>query len=238
MPAKKITAVKGTAITQAAVAAHVQETTVPEFMQLPKGMQPEMRHYQSIHRSPTNPRKNAAAVPYVVESLREFGWRQPIVIDANDEICVGDTRYQAAGVLLKETGDEKWAWLPCVSAADLTEAQIIAYRAADNRTGEFAQWDDERLMDDFAQIADEGFNLTGMGFTGKELGTIQEMAEEKTYTKHLEDFDTMPAPKPRWILIAAPEDIAVGIMAKLKDMPEYGESKIQYSGDPALKADL
>lgn len=207
-----------------------------QLIALPKGMQPEMRHYQSIRRSPGNPRKNAHAVPAVAASLKEFGWRQPIVLDANDDIVVGDTRYQAAVSLI--TSDAKWAWMPCVSASDLSPEQIIAYRAADNRTGELADWDHDKLMADLKAIGDMDFDLAAMGFNAEELGQLAEYADPAVYTKHLQDFDTMPAPRPRWIMIAAPEDVATDILGVLKGHAMYGACRVQYSGDPALGADL
>jgi hypothetical protein len=194
---------------------------------LPPGMRPEMRYYNSIHRSPSNPRKNAHAVPAVRASLKQFGWRQPVVIDINDEIVVGDTRYQAAVSLIED--DPMWGWIPCVSAADLTPAQIIAYRAADNRTGEIAEWDTDKLMADLAMIADQPFDLAGMGFNAEELGQLEKVASPKEYTKHLQDFDTMPTPKPRWIMIACAEDVAVEVLSKIKELPQAKECNIQYS---------
>jgi site-specific DNA-methyltransferase (adenine-specific) len=81
-----------------------------------------------------NPRINEAAVLPVANSIREFGFKQPIVVDKHNVIIAGHTRYKAAILL----GQEK---VPCVVASDLTEDQIKAYRIADNKTGELAEWD-------------------------------------------------------------------------------------------------
>ena len=87
---------------------------------------------------PGNPRKNGAAIEKVAASLREFGFRQPIVTDRNMMIVVGHTRYFAAQSLgMKQ--------VPVHVARDLTGAQAKAYRLADNRTHEDAEWDQELL---------------------------------------------------------------------------------------------
>lgn len=88
-----------------------------------------------------NPRRNAAAVPGVVAALREFGWRQPIVVDADMVIVVGHTRRLAA----LELGMTE---VPVHIARDLTPEQLRAYRIADNRTGEDAEWDTALLHDE------------------------------------------------------------------------------------------
>lgn len=73
-----------------------------------------------------NPRKNEGAVDGVAESIKRFGFQQPIVVDANGVIIVGHTRYKAAKKL-------RLATVPCVRAEDLTEAQVKAYRILDNK---------------------------------------------------------------------------------------------------------
>ena len=117
-----------------------------------------------------NPRKNAGAVKYVANSLREFGWRQPIVIDSGGVIVAGHTRLLAAQQLGMET-------VPVVVADDLTPEQIKAYRLADNKTAEFAEWDADLLdmeLDDLDDIDMSlfGFELSDGGakenpYTGK-----------------------------------------------------------------------
>lgn len=102
-----------------------------------------------------NPRKNEDAVQYVKASLQEFGWKQPIVVDINNVIVVGHTRWLAA----KELGLEK---APCLIASDLTDEQIKAYRLADNKTAEFASWDFELMDSEIADIID--IDMTNFGF--------------------------------------------------------------------------
>lgn len=85
-----------------------------------------------------NPRNNDAAVETVAASIKEFGFKQPIVIDKDGVIVAGHTRHKAA----KRLG---LATVPCIMADDLTEQQIKAYRLADNKVAELATWDAELL---------------------------------------------------------------------------------------------
>lgn len=197
---------------------------------VPKGMQTQMVHFSKLKRYPHNPRRNAMAVPVVARSLKEFGWRQPVVVDKDNFIVVGDTRYQAAGQLAQT--DAEWEWIPVVYADDLTEHQITAYRLADNRTGEAAEWDDTLLMQELNMIVDQPFDLVGMGFTEEELNE-QTKVVKKEDVRYLEDFDVMPMPKPKFIMISAPEDKCAYIMALLKKSGFGKEVRVEYSGDPS-----
>lgn len=102
-----------------------------------------------------NPRKNDEAVEYVANSIKEFGFKVPIVIDKNGVIVAGHTRYKAA----QELGFEK---LPCVIADDLTEEQVKAFRLADNKVGELAEWDFDLLDKELDGIFD--INMSEFGF--------------------------------------------------------------------------
>ena len=88
-----------------------------------------------------NPRKNDGAVNDVAESIKQFGFQQPLVIDKNGVIVVGHTRYKAAKKLGLKT-------VPCVRADELTEEQVKAYRILDNKLNELASWDFEALQAD------------------------------------------------------------------------------------------
>lgn len=99
-----------------------------------------------------NPRDNDNAVNAVAESIAAFGWKQPIVLDKNNVIIVGHTRYKAAMKL----GYEK---APCIVADDLTEDQARAYRLADNKTGEAAEWDFDLLAEELDKIEDYDMTL-------------------------------------------------------------------------------
>lgn len=103
-----------------------------------------------------NPRRNDNAVDAVAESIREFGWRVPIIIDGNGVIVAGHTRYKAAQKL-------KMKSVPCVVANDLSDEQIKAFRIADNSTGNLATWDMPALkleLDDLEfDMGDFGLNI-------------------------------------------------------------------------------
>lgn len=92
-----------------------------------------------------NPRKNDNAVDYVANSIKEFGFKVPIIIDKNNEIVAGHTRYKASLELgLKE--------VPCIIADDLTDEQIKAFRLADNKVGEKSEWDFELLDEELNNL--------------------------------------------------------------------------------------
>lgn len=105
-----------------------------------------------------NPRNNEKAVDAVAASIQAFGFLVPIVVDAEGIIVAGHTRYLAA----QKLGIDK---VPCVSADDLTEEQVKAFRLADNKTAELAVWDlpllEEELEDigDTMDMSEFGFNL-------------------------------------------------------------------------------
>src|SRR5450631_3526468 len=105
----------------------------------------EMRPISSIKPYENNPRINEAAVDAVAASIREFGFRQPIVVDEEGVIIVGHTRYKAA---LKLGMTE----VPVHVAKGLSPAQAKAYRLADNQTATIATWDDDKLPLELAAL--------------------------------------------------------------------------------------
>lgn len=181
----------------------------------------------SISRYPGNPRRNAHAVPAIQASLREFGWQQPIVVDKHNVIIVGDTRYQAALA-------EGYEMVPVQVAKHLTDAQVIAYRLADNRVGEISEWNETKLLNELKLIADDKFDLKAMGFTDEELGILDVNA--KIDQRFLEDFEVMPKAKPKFILISAPEDecaLVMNAINQLKSGHKLLQTKMEYSGEPS-----
>ena len=110
----------------------------------------EIKHYEK------NPRKNEDSVKYVANSIKEFGFKVQIVIDADNVIVAGHTRWKAA----KQLGIEK---VPCIKADDLSPAQIKAFRLADNKVGEFSQWDMDLLGDELKDLGDD-FDMCDFGF--------------------------------------------------------------------------
>lgn len=108
----------------------------------------------AIHPSEENPRFNADAVEPVMNSIRDFGWQQPIVVADDGEIVAGHTRYAAAIRLgLRH--------VPCVRASNLTPEQVRAYRLVDNKTNEIASWDDVKLDDILAELPQFDFSQYG-----------------------------------------------------------------------------
>lgn len=102
-----------------------------------------------------NPRKNDDAVQYVMKSIEEFGFKVPIVIDKDNVIVAGHTRYKAGKKLKLET-------VPCIVADDLTDEQIKAFRLADNKVSEKSEWDFDLLdgeLDDILNIDMEIFGF-------------------------------------------------------------------------------
>lgn len=108
-----------------------------------------------------NPRRNDDAVDKVANSIKEFGWQQPIVVDKDNVIIVGHTRWKAAKKLKLKTAP--------VVVADLTEEQAKAYRIADNSTGEIATWDYDLLIPEI-QGLDYDFADFGLDLTDTETG--------------------------------------------------------------------
>lgn len=104
-----------------------------------------------------NPRKNDEAVKYVMESIKEFGFKVPIVIDKDGVIVAGHTRLKAAKKLKLEE-------VPCIVADDLTDEQIQAFRLADNKVSEKAEWDFDLLAEEMEDLINFDFDMTLFGF--------------------------------------------------------------------------
>ena len=130
---------------------------------------------------PKNPRNNDDGVDAVANSIKEFGWQQPIVVDKDNVIIVGHTRYKAA----KKLGMDK---VPVVVADNLTDEQVKAYRLADNKTGELTIWDDDLLNDELSDILD-----IDMGDFGFDLDLDNDEDEEAQE----DDFDEEPPENPK-----------------------------------------
>src|SRR5262249_52332289 len=116
-------------------------------------MQVELRPIEKIRPYENNPRINDQAVDAVAASIREFGFRQPIVVDGQGVIIVGHTRYKAALKL----GLEK---VPVIVAKDLTPEQIKAYRIADNQTASLSGWNYELLPIELTELQDKNYDLS------------------------------------------------------------------------------
>ena len=120
-----------------------------------------------------NPRLNDGAVDAVAASIKNFGFKVPLVVTADGEIIAGHTRLKAAQKLKMKT-------VPVIIADDLTPEQVRAFRLADNKTGELAGWDFEKLDLELEEI---DLDMTQFGFdshsTPENLDELFAPAEEK-----------------------------------------------------------
>jgi len=146
-------------------------------------MKVELRSIESVRPYESNPRLNDQAVEAVAKSLREFGFRQPIVVDADGVIIVGHTRWKAAQKLgLKQ--------VPVHVAKDLTPAQIKAYRIADNQTATLAEWNYDLLPIEVRDLEGMNFDLSLLGFSDADLTEIL----APPVNEGLTDEDAVPLP--------------------------------------------
>ncbi|OQB78641.1 MAG: Modification methylase DpnIIB [Planctomycetes bacterium ADurb.Bin126] len=143
----------------------------------------ELRKIDDIRPYERNPRINDQAVDAVAASLKEFGFRQPIVIDADGVIIAGHTRWKAA----RKLGLAK---VPVHVATDLSPEQVKAYRIADNKSGELAEWDLEILPIELAELRDGGFDMQLLAFDQEELSKLLDGDVQQGLT----DPDEVPAP--------------------------------------------
>ena len=112
-----------------------------------------------------NPRKNEKAVEKVAASIKAYGFRVPIIVDAQMVIVADHTRLLAAKLLGLET-------VPVHVAADLTSEQCKAYRIADNKTAEFAEWDMDLLAQEILELKDVDFDLSLTAFEDDEISDL------------------------------------------------------------------
>lgn len=128
-----------------------------------------------------NPRDNDGAVEATANSIKEFGWQQPIVVDKDMVIIVGHTRYKAA----KKLGMDE---VPVVVADNLSPEQVKAYRLADNKTGELADWDMGLLDDELDDI---------MNIDMSDFGFDLELGDDEDKQAQEDDFDEEPPEEPK-----------------------------------------
>lgn len=133
-----------------------------------------------IHPYEKNPRRNDDAVKYVAESIKQFGFKVPIVIDKGNVIVAGHTRYKAA----KKLGLNE---IPCIVADDLTDEQVKAFRLADNKVAEAAEWDFDLLSDELDDLFN--FDMAVFGF--------EDVVEDEQTEVEEDDFDAELPEKPR-----------------------------------------
>lgn len=129
-----------------------------------------MRKLRSLTPYENNPRNNDMAVDAVAASIQQFGFKNPVIIDKNGVIVAGHTRYKAA----QKLGITD---IPCISADDLSDEQIKAFRLADNKTAELAEWNDDLLGKEIAGIINIDMSQFGFSVGEDELG--EEMQDDK-----------------------------------------------------------
>lgn len=132
-----------------------------------------------------NPRNNEQAVEAVANSIKEFGFKVPIVATIDGEIVNGHTRFKAAKFLKLKT-------VPVLIADDLTEEQIKAFRLADNKTGELAEWNVELLYGELDEL--DGFDMTLFGFEDIDF-SLDDFEEDEKETGEEVDIDSEEKPK-------------------------------------------
>ena len=141
-----------------------------------------------------NPRKNAKAVKYVANSIEEFGFKQPIIIDRDNVVVCGHTRLKAS----EQLGIEE---VPCIVADDLTDEQIKAFRLADNKVSEQAEWDIGLLneeLDDILNVdmSDFGFDI----FSMDDLEEMEGYNSEEDDREHFSKTFVFPIEKKKQII--------------------------------------
>lgn len=119
-----------------------------------------------------NPRINDDAVQYVKESIRQFGFKNPVIIDKNNVIVCGHTRLLAAKEL-------KLATVPCIMADDLTDEEIKGFRLADNKVAEFSRWDFDKLE---VELDDLDIDMSVLGFDDNEFDFDDDDEYENKYS--------------------------------------------------------
>jgi len=146
-------------------------------------MQIEMWSIDRIREYDRNPRDNEAAVGPVAESIRQFGFRFPVLVDKDGILIAGHTRVRAA----RKLGMTE---VPVIRADDLTPQQVQALRVADNKLHELASWDVDLLPVELRDLQVSNFDLSALGFDQEELAKLLDPGVQAGLT----DPDDVPAP--------------------------------------------
>lgn len=181
-----------------------------------------------IHPYPNNPRVLRNAAEKVADSIREFGWRQPIVVDEDGIIIIGHARLAAAQLL-------KLSVAPVHVAKGLPADKVRALRLADNKTSEFADWDKHKLSDELAAIMASAGTVTATGFSQAEFDAIAMQAEADLAAVLAPAKPTAPAPKPSAPREEGPEPEEIGAPG---DEFEAGEGETASSPSAPPKSEL
>lgn len=182
-----------------------------------------------------NPRINDAAVDAVAQSIKEFGFRVPIVLDKNNVIITGHTRLRSA----KSIGLTE---VPCIIAENLTPEQVQAYRIADNKTGEIAEWNYDLLPIELRDLQEKDFDLSLLGFDSDELdrllnGSSEEnvVAEGETDADAVPDVPEEPVSQPGVIYQLGKHRLMCGDSTKAEDVARLmsgGKAALVFTDPP------
>ncbi len=200
-------------------------------------MQIVMRKLSELTPYAHNPRDNAGAVDAVARSIREFGFRNPVIIDGDGVIVAGHTRVKAAQALGLEE-------VPCIVADDLTPEQAKAFRIADNKTGEIAKWDFELLPIELKELQTDGFDLSLLGFDTEELESLlageDEVATGETEPDAVPDAPDVPVSRPGEVYILGGHRLMCGDSTSREDTEKLmgGGKAMLYLTDPPYNVAL
>ncbi len=163
----------------------------------------EQRRLSQITPYENNPRQNAEAVQSVANSIRQFGFIVPIVVNAEGVIAAGHTRYEAARYLGMDQ-------VPVVVADHLTPEQLNAFRLIDNKVSELAKWDLDMLSAEITALQNSGIEFTNYGWTQEEIDCLTEIVADDCLSagvatqldqRRHDDIDTRRAPaRTRFVL--------------------------------------
>ena len=201
-------------------------------------MQITMMNIADIRPYERNPRHNEEAVDAVARSIKEFGFRNPVILDRDKVIVAGHTRVLAA----KSLGMTE---VPCVVAEDLTPEQAKAFRIADNRTAEIAEWDYDLLPIELKELRTDGFDMGLLGFDTSELekllaDTQDEVAEGETEPDAVPDAPEIPASRPGEVYLLGGHRLMCGDSTSAKDTAKLmggGKARL-YLTDPPYNVAL
>lgn len=157
-----------------------------------------------------NPRRNEEAVEYVRRSIEEFGFKNPILLDKNNVIVAGHTRLEAA----KKLG---YTECPCIYVDDLTPEQVNAFRLADNKTAEIAEWDGDLLKLELGKIVD--IDMTEFGF---DLGEEIEKELKKQKSKAEVEFTEVLGEEHNYIVLYFDNEVD---WLQVESLLDIGEKK-------------
>jgi len=178
-----------------------------------KKIEIEYIHISEIIPYKENPRNNDNAVKIVKKSIKEFGFKNPIILDKNKEIIAGHTRFKAAKELeIKQ--------IPIIWVGDLTKEQVKAFRIMDNKSQDFSEWNKKLLLKNFEVLKEKGFDLDLTGFDEEERNSEFKLNE----VENLNIFDE----RHKVIMLIPPEAVKLKEreMFIFKEFEDYKKVKM------------